>query len=314
MPGIGIIINPYARAHKRYPVRAQRLGFIVGDKGSCHETKDLLDVERLALEFKERGVDVLGLSGGDGTIHKTLTTFINAYGSTPLPKIALLRGGTMNLLASTLKISGTPEKLLSNLILKYHEGIPFEEIDLNMLHINDSYGFVFGMGIAGRFIEKYTDSKNGDPSPWCALSLLLRLTASSIFHTKFCFEMNERFDAKITIDGSRAPFKNYTFIVAGKVEGLGLCFKPLYRARETAEKFHMLAISASPFGTIKVFPRALLGKPPRSEDVFETVGSKMTIELDKPQGYMVDGDMPEKTDRIEIATGPRIRVIVPSAL
>jgi diacylglycerol kinase family enzyme len=313
MPGIGIIINPYARAHKRRPMRAQRLGFIVGDKGSCHETKDLLDVERLAQEFKESGVEILGLSGGDGTIHKTLTTFIKVYGSTPLPKIALLRGGTMNLLANTLNIYGTPEKLLSNLILKYHEGIPSEEIGLNMLHINDSYGFVFGMGIAGRFIEKYNELKNGDPTPWCALRLLLRLMASSIFHTKFCFEMNERFDAKITIDGRPAPFKNYTFIIAGKVEGVGLNFRPLYRARETAENFHMVAISASPMGTIRVFPRALLGKPPRSENVFETVGSKMIIELDKPQSYMIDGDMPEKTDRIEITTGPCIRVIIPSA-
>ena len=127
MSGIGIIINPYARGHRRHPARANRLGFIVGDKGSCHATKDLLDVENLAVEFKDRNIDILGLSGGDGTIHKTLTTFINVYGDTPLPKIALLRGGTMNNLANTFKIHGTPERLLSNLILKYHEGIPLEE-------------------------------------------------------------------------------------------------------------------------------------------------------------------------------------------
>src|SRR3989338_9471201 len=91
MPGIGVILNPYSRSNRKNPGRAERLGFIVGDKGSCHATRDISDVERFAQEFKERGVEILGLSGGDGTYQRTLTTFVKIYGETPLPQIALYR-------------------------------------------------------------------------------------------------------------------------------------------------------------------------------------------------------------------------------
>ena len=56
MPGIGVILNPYSRSNRKNPGRAERLGVIVGDKGSCHATRDISDVERLAQGFKEKGV------------------------------------------------------------------------------------------------------------------------------------------------------------------------------------------------------------------------------------------------------------------
>lgn len=93
MPGIGVVLNPYSRSNRKNPWRAEELGFIVGDKGSCHATHSIEDVEILAGQFKERQIEVLGLSGGDGTYQKTLTTFVKVYGAAPLPKIALLGGG-----------------------------------------------------------------------------------------------------------------------------------------------------------------------------------------------------------------------------
>ena len=39
MPGIGVITNPYSRQNKRNPRLAQRLGYILGEKGDL-EFKD----------------------------------------------------------------------------------------------------------------------------------------------------------------------------------------------------------------------------------------------------------------------------------
>jgi len=118
MPGIGIILNPYSSLYRNDPERLKRVGFIVGDRGSCHATDTLDDVRELASEFKERDIDILGISGGDGTNHKTLTAFIKVYGEKPLPRIAFLRGGTANNTATQLGIRGTPERILSNLMFK----------------------------------------------------------------------------------------------------------------------------------------------------------------------------------------------------
>ena len=72
----------------------------------------------------------------------------------------------MNNLANQLGIRGTPEKILSNLILKYHEQEPFVEKQVNMIKINGLYGFLFGMGLISRFIDIYQNTGNGaSPSP-----------------------------------------------------------------------------------------------------------------------------------------------------
>src|SRR3990167_3864318 len=126
MAGIGVILNPYSKKYRDNPERMKRMGFIVGDKASCKQTEDLSDLRRVADEFKSHDIDILAISGGDGTNHCTLTTFIQVYGDKPLPKIVFLRGGTLNTVAGSLKLYGTPEKILSNLLIRYHEDLPFQ--------------------------------------------------------------------------------------------------------------------------------------------------------------------------------------------
>lgn len=310
MSGIGIVINPYSRSHRKDPAKAERLGFIVGEKASCHTTKDLCDVEKLAAEFKSKNVEILGLSGGDGTIHKTLTTFINVYGSTPLPKVALLRGGTMNNLANCLNIRRAPERILSDLILKYHEDIPFEETEMDILNVNGNYGFLFGMGLVQTFIAEYTKHKNGDPTPWYAFKLLSKTMLSALFNGRSATEMCERFDAKITVDGVPAPFKNYMMIFAGTMDSLGFHFKPLYRSREVPGKFQFVGISTTPRQLLFTFPQAFFGRPSGSDDYFDTVGNKVVLEFEEPRAYIIDGDTPEPTTRIEVTSGPRLKMIL----
>jgi hypothetical protein len=86
MPGIGVVLNPHSKRYKKNPEKLKRMGFIVGDKGHVGATKDLNDIVRVVEEFKERDIDILALSGGDGTNHCTLTTFINVYETSRFPR------------------------------------------------------------------------------------------------------------------------------------------------------------------------------------------------------------------------------------
>jgi diacylglycerol kinase family enzyme len=266
-------------------------------------------VENLAREFKDRGVEILGISGGDGTNHVTLTTFFNVYGDQPLPTIAFLRGGTMNNLANTIGVKGSPEKILSELIIKYHEDLEFQTIEIDTLKVNDKYGFIFGMGMASRFIDDYNSGK-GKPSPMRAVGLLGKTIFSSIFHTKYATKLGERFDAMVEIDGKQVPFKNYSLLFAGTLENLGFNFKPLYRARQTPGEFQFVGISATPRHILFTIPKALLAKPCCSSHYLDEVGKQMVIKTEKPLQYMIDGDPQPATDRFEISVGPRITCIV----
>lgn len=309
MAGIGIILNPHSRSNLKNPNRADQLGFIVGDKGSCHETRDIEDVERLASEFKERGIEILGISGGDGTIHITLTTFIKVYGDTPLPKIAFLRGGTMNNIPNAVGVKGSPEKILSNLILKYHEDKEFTLSELDMLKINGHYGFLFGMGAVHNFIEDYvrTDEK---PSPARGAYLLTRCIVSALFNGKYARKICERFDARISVDGEPSPFRNYTMLMTGTVETLGFGFNPLYRARTKPGEFQFVGVSMTPRNLLFSFPHALMSRPPKSDNYYDRMGKQMVLELDQPVPYQIDGEPMPATERIEITMGPRLACIV----
>lgn len=309
MSGIGIILNPYSRSNRNNPDRVKHLGFIVGDKGSCHATETLDQVKELAYEFKERSIDILGISGGDGTNHKTLTTFLEVYGDAPLPKIALLRGGTMNNLATQFKIKGSPEKILSNLIVKYHEGIDFTETKISLIKVNGAYGFLFGMGLISRFIDVYQSVES--PSPARAAWLLTRAVVSSAINGKFAQHLCERFDARITVNGKEMPFKNYMMIFAGTMETLGFNFRPLYRANSIPGQFQIVALSSTGRQILLTFPQALLARPSKSENCVDEMGSDVVIELSHPMNYTIDGDVPElPSSRIEITTGPMLTCIV----
>jgi diacylglycerol kinase (ATP) len=310
MPGIGIILNPYSRSNRKDPGRIKRLGFIVGDKGSCHSTETIAQVRELAHEFKGRNIDVLGISGGDGTNHRTLTIFLEVYGDQPLPRIALLRGGTMNNLANQLGIRGDSERILSNLIIKYHEGIPFVEKRMNMVSINGAHGFLFGMGLITRFIRVYQDVPGG-PTPARGAWLLGRAMVSSVVNGKFARRLTERFDCRMTADGKAMPFRNYMMVFAGTMSTLGFNFRPLYRSTSEEGKFQAVAISATGRQLLTTFPRAFFARPSRSEHYVDEMCSRMVMEFERPMPYTIDGDMAEApATRIEITTGPLLTMII----
>ncbi len=308
MAGIGIILNPKARSYKHNPGRMERLGFIVGDKGSCHATQDVLDVEALAREFKEKNIEILGISGGDGTNHVTLTTFIDVYGDKPLPKIAFLRGGTMNNVANALGIKGLPEKLLANLIYKYHAGEEFNTTEADLINVNGKYGFLWGIGVISRFIEEYYRSQK--KTPLNAGKLLVKFLFSALFHTGFILRMCERFDAKVMVNGQEWAFKNYVSLHAGTIETFGLHFDPFHRAREKAGFFHLIGMSAVPRHLLIGFPWIFMRKKVPSENYVEDIASDVTIELEYPMTHQLDGDVQLATDRIIMKTGPRLTIII----
>ena len=86
MAGIGVVINPHARANRNGAgAREERMRDILGAFGWVRVTPTLDDVDEVAREFHERHVDVLAICGGDGSDHCTLTALYRHCGSASLP-------------------------------------------------------------------------------------------------------------------------------------------------------------------------------------------------------------------------------------
>ncbi len=309
MPGIGVILNPYSKKYKKDPEKIKQMAFIVGDKASCKQTEDLHDLRRVADEFKTRDIDILAISGGDGTNHCTLTTFLQVYGDKPLPKICLLRGGTLNTVASALGIYGASEKILSDLLVKYHEDLPFQTCEVTLMKVNDEYGFIFGMGVIYNFMDNYYS--NGNLNPLVAAKTLFMAISSAIINGPFARKMFERFDAEVTVNGKKWPYANYSALYSGSINQLGLNFKTFYLVDKFPDQFHAIGFSLPPRNILSYVPMMYLGRPSGCPNLLEESATEMTIQLATPLPYTIDGDMKPPVDFFQITRGPKLTVLIP---
>lgn len=315
MPGIGIITNPHSRRNRRFPEQMRRLGYILGQHDTYKMTNRIEDVEDVAQQFLENDIDILALNGGDGTNHVTLTRFIEVYGDHPLPKIALLRGGTMNTVSESVGISGTPSRLLANLVEKYYTGQPFETTERDMLKVTDehgtNYGFIFGNGVISNFLEMYYDT--GHPSPSVAAVLVARGVGEiAIGGGPTVDRLFKPFRAQMEFaTGEQWPDVDYQAVMASTVDQIGLGFRPFIRCEERERAFHILGVLADAISVGKALPRIRMGLP-LDESLFKSaVTHKVTFRSDEPITYTIDGDMHTSYDGlVELEAGPRVEIII----
>ncbi|MGM0557992.1 MAG: diacylglycerol/lipid kinase family protein [Myxococcota bacterium] len=313
MPGIGIISNPHSRRNRRYPEQMRRLAYVLGRDDTYELTNRIDDVSDAAEQFLESDIDILALNGGDGTNHVTLTKFIEVYGDKPLPKIALLRGGTMNTVSNAIGVKGTPARLLANLVEKYYTDQPFETTHRDLLRIDDEtgtrYGFIFGNGVVANFLELYYGA--GDPSPATAAKLLATAVGSLPFDSEINRQLFKPFTASIELDEEMWPSRDYTAVLASTVDQIGLGFRPFIRCQERKSSFHILGVTEGPLGVALQLPRMRLGLPVDEEHMRSSVSDKAIFRSAEPIVYTIDGDMHRSEDGVvEMHAGPRLEIIL----
>lgn len=313
MPGIGIISNPHSRRNRRYPEQMRRLAYVLGRDDTYELTNRIDDVSEAARQFRDSDIDILALNGGDGTNHVTLTKFIEVYEDEPLPKIALLRGGTMNTVSNAIGVKGTPARLLANLVEKYYTDQPFETTHRDLLRIDDEtgtrYGFIFGNGVVANFLELYYGT--GNPSPATAAKLLAKAVGSLPFDSEINRELFKPFTAGIELDDEMWDERDYTAVLASTVDQIGLGFRPFIRCQERKSAFHILGVTAGPIGVAMQLPKMRLGLPVDEEHIRSSVSGKAVFRSSDPITYTIDGDMHRAEDgRVEMQAGRRLEIIL----
>jgi diacylglycerol kinase (ATP) len=311
VPGIGLITNPQSRVNLRDPGRARRLGYLIGSHGTAEATKSLDDLYRVCEEFYKERIDVLGISGGDGTLHHTLTAMIKAYGDAPLPPVAILRGGTMNTIARSFGIFGESPRLTFELVDRQRRGLLHEipSFDRTILQIGDKYGFIFGNGIIYNFLHEYYAT--GKPSPATAAQLIGRAAGSTLFRTALARRIYKRFVARVVCDGDRWACEDFITVAAAVVEQIGLGFKPFRRCNERPDGFALLGIHTDALGFVAELPRILAGQPMRRDKVIDRVAQIVTFESDEKLEYIIDGDtyVQGGAEVLTLRTGPKLRFL-----
>jgi diacylglycerol kinase (ATP) len=330
MPGIGVVLNPRSRRNLRDPRAALRLARTLGDHGVVRQVASIDALHRAAEDFKHLDIDVLGISGGDGTNHVTITGFLDVYGSgkviasdapAPLPQIAFLRGGTMNTVANSVGVRhDRPESLLGRLARAYAERatMPLANVERRVMRIGavaashraHHYGFLFGTGVVYGYLAEYY--RGGDPSPLGAAKTLARGIGSTLVGGEMIRRMAAPFRGTVVLeDGTTWEERDYLSVAAGTIDQIGLSFRPFYRWDEHPDTFHLLGIFASPLQFVCDLRRIRDARPMRPGRTLEATPSRAFIRGAEPtMHYTIDGDLHETRGEIELSIGPRVKIVL----
>ncbi len=310
MSGIGVIHNPFAKRNRRSPWLADEIKKAVDGIGILRITENLQDVNTAAREFLDKNIDILAVNGGDGTLHRVLTAFVHIYGNRPLPRLLIFRGGTMNLVATSLNIPYRPLSAIRLAADGYRYGKQFKTFRQDILKVNDLYGFISGgCAIASFMDEYYRVCKTG---PAQALKIVSRMISSALFHTPYALRMFRPIPMKVWTDGVLLENTQYSFFLASTVKDLAFGFTPAPSAGKIPEKFHFMAGNMKPGELVKYIPELYTGTPLRHPGVcWNGPAKEAKIETDDPIRYTIDGEMYETEGELRYFAGPRLTVIAP---
>lgn len=330
LPGIGVIYNPRSSYNRRESRAGHRLERTLGDRGVVRKTDSIDALYRTAEEFRKLDIDLLAISGGDGTNGVTLSGFLDVYAGAVLPRIAVLRGGTANTLADSIGIPRVrPEKLLGRVLGAYaSDGAHLSVIERDVMRVSGrnsqrrdalrdsmppgaaAHGFLCGVGVVSGFLKEYYTS--GPPSARVAAKTLVRAIGSTIVQGPMIRRMAAPFRGSVELgDGTRWEERDYLSIAAGTIEQIGLGFKPFYRAQEQPSQMHVLGIHTTPLGFVSQLPKVRRGKPMAPGHTYETLASRMRVQPVAPSlDYMVDGDLYACEGPLDVSIGARVRIVL----
>jgi diacylglycerol kinase family enzyme len=293
----------------RDPERASALRSVVAGSGGDVLAPGTEDELRAAAESLRRSqCEIVAINGGDGTLHRVLTALWRVFGASPLPRVALLRGGTMNTVANALGIRGGSESLLKRLVAKLTSGYVLPAVRRELLAIGDAVGLLFGSGAIAGFLRLYYETES--PGPLAAARVLGHGIVSSVRGGAYGRALENRWHGRVTVDGREWSPTDYLAVGAGAIDQIGLGFRPYPRAGSLPGKFAALGIHTSASGFVTDLPLIWRGKPMRTGKALDEMVTELRMRALGPFDYIIDGDLYRCSGELVVRTGPPVEFIL----
>ncbi len=295
----GILVNARARRAGRDGRLGERLRRLLPAE-FVHFTRDPAELDVALARLRAIGVEHLVLVGGDGTVGGTLTPLVAAFGGSPLPRISLVAGGTINTIAHSLDAHASAEQTVRRIL---DDEEPRLDSVRPLIRVEPDVGptragLIFANGVAARFLEQYYQ---GDELGVVATaSLVGRIATSGLLGTRLARDLFARREIEITVDGEPTCARAYTVAGASSVRDVGLGFRPFLTAGTDPERFHFLYSSASAARLSLELPALRLGFHGPASCLRHHPARSVEIRLSVPEPWSMDADLypPARTLRL----------------
>jgi len=297
-PVLGLIINPTSR---RTSENLDRILAVARDGSPIHYcvTEQQEEVENGLSELAAKGVNILAIAGGDGTVSRILTCLLANKPFDSMPLIAILPGGTANMTAGDLGFRGSVRATLRQLRdwAEDRTGQP-EFLQRSVLRVqhhsgqSPRYGMFFGAGAIVQGIE-FTNANIHSRGLKNELSLGLGLVRSMWGIARQDPRFIQPTAMSIGIDDHPVEvLHSVVLLFVSSLERLFLNMHPWW-GEENGRPLHTTIVHSPATRLIRTLPALLRGKPnsrltPESGYRSHNV-KKITLDLDGP--FTLDGEI-----------------------
>jgi diacylglycerol kinase family enzyme len=153
---VGLLFNPLSgRIRKRKDALRRMIDEIPG--ATCREVTNALEINASVDAFVSANIDLLVIVGGDGTVQGVLCHLFATHPLDQWPVLTVVPGGTTNMTALDLGLSGSPESILQQLKESLQKPAPPVLSQRHVLCIEQAgaakvYGMFFAVGLIARAV------------------------------------------------------------------------------------------------------------------------------------------------------------------
>jgi|GEM_PF-892647 diacylglycerol kinase family enzyme len=260
------------------------------------------------IEFDVKDGDIFLVFGGDGTLSYLLTSLKKSGAMGRISEIFLahLRGGTMNTIASSLRIP-KPSQLLKK-IQSYISSEEIEVIPRNVLFISTEKdflaGIIFGAITPYKFLQDYYSGKIQGPVG--GAKTIIRALSEIPKNEKNILRF-ERCKLNVYLSDEKMCDleieKDFFIIGASTIHTFGLNFSNFPKAPYSHNNFNALAYSGSVIKLGFFLPLIWFGILPKES--LNELAVKIDIESEREIGFTVDGDL-YTARKISVSSGDQV--------
>jgi len=293
---LGILRNPRSGANLRSAAAMRRVLATHPDI-PCRDVNDPPSVALALREMAERGVDIVAISGGDGTVHAVLDTILGASPFARLPLLAVLRGGTANMTARDIGMRGRQDRALAALIQRLARGGEGLAVTgRTVMRIDPGagraplHGMFFGAAAISQGIEYckrnvHTLGLRGEIGP--AVTMARFVIAMARGERAIMSPV----PITVAVDGGPAAGFDCEIVQVTTLQQLVLGLRPYWGTE--AAPLHYASVRASPRHWIKALPGLLTGRPNRyvtKANGYESHNAHQ-IDMGLDSSFFVDGEI-----------------------
>jgi diacylglycerol kinase (ATP) len=296
MPKIGLISNPKSQRNRRGLQEIRQI--LAGAPEIVHVATDAsAELDEVLADFAARGIDLLLINGGDGTVQNVLTRLFERRAFATPPLLGILPRGTANTTAADVGLRGKPAAALRWVIAASRAGtIAAHVVERPILRIENlagempQRGMMLGAGAIPDAIELwnrefYGRGLKGDFGMGVALAAIL---LGSVLGRRRNGVLRPH-DIGVTLDGGSEGRGDRLLVLVTTLHRLIFRSRPFWNY--DAQPIRYTSIAYPPDHLLRAAPKVLYGWRRRTlcPEVYDSKGAgRIALRLAAP--FTVDGE------------------------